>query len=111
MLPDSAPILTNLLATGNRETRVAAAQGLREGFSRPEITLMVFVALTNALRDPNGMVEAAAVSSLANSRSQTKLTAPVLTQISTNPLYPGFIRSLAQTGLSGVREPPVPPRP
>jgi hypothetical protein len=111
MLPDSAPVLTNLLATGNRETRVAAAQGLREGFLRPKTALTVVVALTNALRDPNGMVQMAAVSSLANSGPQTNLTAPVLLQVSTNLLFHSFIRSLAATGVGGVQGPPLPPRP
>jgi HEAT repeat protein len=62
MFPDSAPVLTNILATGNITARCRAADGLTSAFSHPTIEEMGRTALLNALRDPDAGVRATAAS-------------------------------------------------
>jgi hypothetical protein len=111
LLPKSAHVLTNLLTTGNQETRRAVAEHFREGFSYPELATATLIALTNALSDPDIKVQAAVVTSLGSSSTQTNLTLPVLAQVSTNTSFPPRLRQLAVTALRGATPAPMPPEP
>jgi len=64
MLPDSAPVLTNILAKGNVFARCNAADALMAAFSYPESHGAVRSALLHALHDPDAGTRMCAASSL-----------------------------------------------
>jgi hypothetical protein len=62
MMPDSVPVLTNILATGNAAARTYAAHNLVTTFSNPETEPTARTALLTALRDSNRGVRMSAAS-------------------------------------------------
>lgn len=67
MLPKSAAVLTNLLASTNPITRYRAADALSTAPSHPSVEVMARTALLNALRDPDHGLRATAASALGMS--------------------------------------------
>jgi hypothetical protein len=81
MLPDSAPTLTNVLATGHHIARCRAADALMTAFSHPGIEEMSRTALLNALRDPDAGVRMSAASALQSWNKRLDLVVPALTAV------------------------------
>jgi HEAT repeat protein len=67
MLPKSAPVLTNLLASTNATTRYRAVDALATAPSHPQVAAMARTALLNALRDPDKGLRMTAASALGMS--------------------------------------------
>ena len=80
MLPKSAPVLTNVLATGNVTARCRAADALMTAFSHPAIEEMARMALLNALRDPESGVRASAASAFQYWNTRLDVVVPALTR-------------------------------
>ena len=85
MLPKSAPVLTNVLATGNIMARSTAAWGLTTAYSHPEIEEMARTALVNALRDPAPGVRMNAASAFMFWNKRLDLVVPELTDALSDP--------------------------
>jgi hypothetical protein len=85
MLPNSAPVLTNVLATGNIVARCRAADALTTAFSHPEVEEMGRTALVNALHDPDDGVRATAASAFQFWNKRLDLVVPALTQALSDP--------------------------
>ncbi|HEU0008345.1 MAG TPA: HEAT repeat domain-containing protein [Verrucomicrobiae bacterium] len=85
MLPKSAPVLTNVLATGNIEARSTAASALRRAYSHPEIEEMARTALINALRDPDPNVRMNAASAFTIWNKRLEVVVPALTRALSDP--------------------------
>lgn len=81
MLPESAPILTNVLATGHNVSRCRAADALLTAFGHPSIEEMSRTALVNALRDPDPGVRASAASAFQFWNSRLDIVVPALTAV------------------------------
>jgi len=109
MLPNSAPVLTNILVTGNPVARARAADTLALGLFYPDLATMSRTVLTNALlRDPDAGVRMAAASALGiasaleragHSPAQLDLIVPALTRALGDP-NPS-VRGNAATSLGG----------
>ena len=85
MLPKSAPVLTNVLATGNINARSTAAWGLTTAYSHPEIEEMARTALINALRDPDPGPRINAASALGSWKQRPNEVVPALTRALSDP--------------------------
>src|SRR5258708_4863210 len=89
MLPKSAPVLTNILATGNVIARCRAADALGTALSHPEVELMARTALLNTLREPDHGVRATAASALGMavgiSRQHREIVVPALARALSDP--------------------------
>src|SRR5207247_2579622 len=85
MLPASAPVLTNILATGNVVARCRAADALMTAFSHPQIEGMGRTALLDALRDSDDGVRATAASALQFWDKRLDVVVPALTRALNDP--------------------------
>lgn len=85
MFTNSAPVLTNILATGNVMARCRAADALTTAFSHPPIEEMGRTALLNALRDPDAGVRATAASAFQFWNKRLDLVVPALTRALSDP--------------------------
>jgi HEAT repeat protein len=85
MFPSSAPVLTNILATGNVTARCRAADALVTAFSHPEIEEMGRTALLKSLRDPDEAVRATAASAFQFWNQHLDEVVPALTRALSDP--------------------------
>ena len=85
MFTNSAPVLTNILATGNVMARCRAADALTTSFSHPQIEEMGRTALLNALRDPDPGVRATAASAFQFWNKRLDVVVPALTRVLSDP--------------------------
>jgi HEAT repeat protein len=106
MLPKSAPVLTNILATGNTSARCRAADALMTAFSHPEIEEMSRTALLNALRDPDSGLRMTAASALQFWNKRLDLVVPALTRALSDP--DPSVRGNAATSLGNFGRAAIP---
>jgi HEAT repeat protein len=85
MMPDSVPVLTNILATGKATARCRAADNLITAFSHPEVEAMARTALINALRDSDPGVRMAAAAAFQFWNTRLDLVVPALTRALSDP--------------------------
>jgi HEAT repeat protein len=85
MLPKSAPVLTNALATGNVTAQYCAAAALMTAYSHPEIEEMARTALLNALRSPDRIVRSTAASAFHFWNKRLDVVVPALTLSLSDP--------------------------
>lgn len=85
MFPESAPVLTNVLATGNVRARSSAAWALKTALWHPNIEEMARTALINALRDPDPGPRSEAASALMFCKQRLDLVVPALTRALSDP--------------------------
>jgi hypothetical protein len=97
MLPRSAPVLTNLLATGNATARCRAADALMTAYSHPEIEEMARTALLRALEDRNPGPRSSAVSAFQFWNQRLDVVVPALARALSDP-HPS-VRGNAATSL------------
>lgn len=85
MLPASAPVLTNVVATGPTIARYRAADVLLTAYSHPSIEEMARTALLQALQDTNAGLRATAASALKYWNKRLDLVVPALTRVLSDP--------------------------
>jgi HEAT repeat protein len=102
MFPNSAPILTNILATGNIIARCRAADALSTAYSHPQLEEMGRTALLRALRDPDPGVRATAASAFQFWNKQLDVIVAALTRALSDP-NPS-VRGNAATSLGNFGE-------
>jgi|SRR6185503_11577939 len=85
MLPKSAPVLTNALATGNATARYRSADALMTAYSHPEIEEMAQMALLKALEDPDPWMRASAAGALQFWNRRLDVVLPALTRALSDP--------------------------
>lgn len=85
MLPRSAPVLTNLLATGTVAARASAAYALTTAYSHPEIEEMARTALLRALEDNDPGPRASAASAFAFWNKRLDVVVPALARALSDP--------------------------
>ena len=85
MLPKSAPVLTNLLATGSVTARCRAADALVTAYSHPEIEEMARMALLRALEDSDPGPRGSAALAFAFWNKRLDVVVPALARALSDP--------------------------
>jgi len=109
MLPKSAPVLTNVLATGNVWARSGAAGALEKAYSYPEIEEMARTALLKALRDPDPGPRISAAIAFHDWNKRLDVIVPALVRALSDP--DPYVRGNAATSLGSfgtASQPAVP---
>ena len=106
MLPASAPVLTNVLATGAIVARCRAADALTTAGWHPTIEEMARTALLRALQDTNAGLRATAATALQFWNKRLDLVIPALTRVLSDPDVSA--RGNAASALGQIGKPAVP---
>jgi HEAT repeat protein len=107
MLPKSASVLTNILATGNSVARSAAATALGKAYLHPEVEEMARLALVRALQqDPDPRPRGAAARAFWSWNQRLDLVVPALTGALSDP-HP-MVRGQAASSLGTLGSPSKP---